>query len=297
MCHFKNKRLFRTAYQRAFSLIEVMAALMILAIISSSVVVVVNRNMKSAIDSRVKMEAFELARENMEILLASDSVSEMIESGTSEKNPAIWWQNMVESFYEPHTSRMWIRAVCSSGFTDYDGQQQTVELTHWLTDLSKQQMLGILKENQEQLDEEGLEDEFQTEYFFVDKDESGEGWILFSVSGDKARAVERFDTKDEALQVGQIEAVHLDVDLEENIDRFVEQVGSEETANANKEIETLLDEIKPDSSDTEAGSSESEQESSDDIDSEELILGYTQAQLNAMSFEEVWAILSEYYNK
>jgi len=292
MCHFKNKRLFRPAYQSAFSLIEVVAALVILSIISSSVVVVVNRNMKSAIDSRVKMDAFELARENMETLLASDSVGEMIESGISEKNPDIWWQNLVETFYEPHTSRMWIRAVCSSGYTDYDGAQQTVELTHWLTDVSKQQMLEILKERQEQSEQEGLEEDYLTDYFFIDKDESGEEWILFAVSGDKARAVEKFETKDEALQAGKIEAAHLDVDFEENMDRFIDQVGSRQIADASKQSEGVIDESEIAGDQTEADAAL--QELPDDTEPGELLFGYTMEQLSQMSSEEIWALFMEH---
>jgi type II secretory pathway pseudopilin PulG len=129
---------------RAFTLIEAVMAVAILAAITTSVLVVMNRCITAAIDIRTKTRAFELARENMEKLLASETLSDMAEFGFSEQYPDIEWQTTVESFYEPVTSRMWTQAVCSAKYFDSDNQQQTVELTHWLTDLTKQQVLKIL---------------------------------------------------------------------------------------------------------------------------------------------------------
>ena len=131
----------------AFSLVEVAVALLILAIITSSVLVVMNRCIDSVINSRSKIEAFELARENMERLLASSSVKEQIEYGTSETNPDMQWETVIENFYEPTTKRMWIRAICSASYTDSSDEEQKVELEHWLTSLSKQQMLQILAQD------------------------------------------------------------------------------------------------------------------------------------------------------
>ena len=138
---------------KAFTLIEVMAALVILAIVSSSVLVVINRCVASAADSALRMQAFEVARENMEKLLASGAVQETVEYGESDKYPGINWQTVVETFYEPITARMWVRAVCSAEYSDTKGQTQTVELTHWLTDVTKEQLVEIMNRQQEQ---EGL---------------------------------------------------------------------------------------------------------------------------------------------
>ena len=137
---------------KGFTLIEVMAALIILAIISSSVLVVINRCVASAADSALRMQAFEVARENMEKLLASDSVEETVEYGESDKYPEISWQTVVETFYEPITARMWVRAVCSAEYNDTKGETQTVELAHWLTDVTKEQLVEIMER------EEGEED-------------------------------------------------------------------------------------------------------------------------------------------
>jgi prepilin-type N-terminal cleavage/methylation domain-containing protein len=166
--------------RRGFSLAEVMAALAILALIASSVLVVIDRCVTSATDSALKMQAFEVARENMEKLLASDSAKEMSEYGQSEQYPDISWETVVETFYEPITSRMWIRAVCSGSYTDWEGEEQRVELTHWLTDLTKEQLLEIAKQRereQEGLGEDIVESvEEAAEYAGVEE-ETIEQWV------------------------------------------------------------------------------------------------------------------------
>jgi len=164
----------------AFSLPEVAAALIILALVSSGVLVVINRCMVSASDLALRMQAFEVARENMEKLLASESVSEMAEFGNSDEYPQIEWQTTVETFYEPVTARMWIQAVCSAEYTDTAGDVQAVELTHWLTDLTKKQLLQIMAERQkekEQLAEQDIETiEEAAEFAGVDEETIDE-WV------------------------------------------------------------------------------------------------------------------------
>ncbi len=139
--------------EKAFSLAETVVALMILAFISTSVLVVVNNYMSSMADSILRMQAFEVARKNMEFLLSSSSVEESVEYGTSELFPDIQWQTVVETFYEPVNSMMWVQAVCSAEYTDSEGEVQTVELTHWLTDVSKAQMLQILARQEREKEE------------------------------------------------------------------------------------------------------------------------------------------------
>jgi prepilin-type N-terminal cleavage/methylation domain-containing protein len=128
-----------------FTLAEVMAAVAVLAIISSSVFMVISRSMESATNLALKMEAFEVARENMETIMWQNTVSESVEYGESEKNPNIQWQTVIEVFYEPIESKPWVKAVCSSSYIDADGKDQSVELTHWLTDLTEKQMEELLK--------------------------------------------------------------------------------------------------------------------------------------------------------
>ena len=132
--------------RNAFTLIEVSVALVILGMIIATVLVVANRAIDTVVLWQTKMEAFEIARENMEKILAQSSVSDMVEYGIDEKNPDITWEKTIESFYEPITSRMWMRAVCTAQFVDSQGEEQKMELTHWLTSLNKEQVRQILEQ-------------------------------------------------------------------------------------------------------------------------------------------------------
>lgn len=134
--------------KKGFSLVEAVTALIVLALVSSSVLVVIDRCMTSVADSTLRIQAFEVARENMETLLASTSVEESVEYGDSEKYPAIQWQNVVETFYVPSGEKMWVRAVCSAEYTDADGNLQNVELTHWLTYLTKEQTKRLIEQQE-----------------------------------------------------------------------------------------------------------------------------------------------------
>ena len=106
------------ARYRGVGLAEVVASLVILGLFSSGILVIVNRCMDWATDSALRMQAFEVARENIEALLSLDSVKEMSESGESEQYPGIEWETNVETFYEPVTSRMWVRCVCGATYED-----------------------------------------------------------------------------------------------------------------------------------------------------------------------------------
>ena len=136
--------------RRAFTLTEVAGAVIILGLACSSILVVIDRCVASAADSALRMHAFETARENMEKLLVSRSVKETVEYGISDNYPEIAWQTVVETFYEPITDQMWVQAVCSSEYEDSQGEKQTVELTHWLTNVSKAQLLQIMQEQEKQ---------------------------------------------------------------------------------------------------------------------------------------------------
>jgi excisionase family DNA binding protein/prepilin-type N-terminal cleavage/methylation domain-containing protein len=180
----RNPKMVSLVCRKAFSLLETVMALAILALISSSVFVVINRCMTSMADSALRMEAFEVARDNMEKLLALNSVQEMVEYGSSEKNPDIQWQTTVESFYEPLTSRMWIRAVCEAEYTDMAEEVQTVELTHWLTSLTKKQVLKVVEQRKKELERLAEADQIiktvqeAAEYVGVDV-ETIQQWVNF----------------------------------------------------------------------------------------------------------------------
>lgn len=132
----------------AFTLIEVLTALAILALTTSSVLFVVNQSVGSAADSARRVEALELARENMECILTSPSVTETVEFGTSETDPAISWRTVIEAFSEPAAGAMWLRAVCTADFMDSKGETQKVELVHWLTPLTDQQAAQFMQNDE-----------------------------------------------------------------------------------------------------------------------------------------------------
>ena len=138
----------RTAERRAgaFTLLEVVTSLAILALASSSVLFVINRCMATAGNSAFQMVAFQLARENMEKLLTSETLGEQVEYGASDRYPGIAWRTVVEAFSEPVTGQMWLRAVCSADYTDPAGETQTVELVHWITTLTDQQAEQLLED-------------------------------------------------------------------------------------------------------------------------------------------------------
>jgi hypothetical protein len=94
----------------------------------------------------LRMQAFEVAREKMETLLSRSSVRETVDYGTSLKYPHINWEMNVETFTEPISSEMWVRAVCSAEYIDSEGLEQKVNLSHWLTNVSKKQIMQLLKE-------------------------------------------------------------------------------------------------------------------------------------------------------
>lgn len=130
--------------KNAFTLVETLTALAVLALICSSMLVVVDRNITAAADSAAKIKAFEVARENLETLLAQNIVEDSVDFGQSEKYPDITWKTTIESFYEPVTSVMWVQANCQASYYDSENEEQSVELTHWLTNLSKEQIADML---------------------------------------------------------------------------------------------------------------------------------------------------------
>lgn len=138
--------------RRAFTLIEVTVALIVFGMITATVLIVVNRAIDTVVLWQTKMQAFEIVRENMEKILSKSSITDSVEYGISETNPDITWETTIESFYEPITNNMWMRAVCSAEFVDGNGEEQKIELTHWITILSKEQIQQILEQKQREME-------------------------------------------------------------------------------------------------------------------------------------------------
>ena len=251
--------------KKAFSLVEVLMAVAILALTCSSVLVVIERCVASAAESALRMRAFEVARENMEKLLASTSVKESIEYGQSEKYPDIGWQTVVETFYEPITARMWIRGVCSAQYFDSEEQEQTVELTHWLTDLTKEQLLQLEKRDEEELEElaaeliETLED--AADYAGVDV-ETIEQWLQNGL----------LTTEDGSF-------------IKDNLDLYMSTNGKPGEEEKNQQAKSLAD-LKNKRSQSPDGSVDEAWK--DEIDPK---TGLTYGELDQMEFSEVWELM------
>lgn len=254
----------------AFSLVETVTALIILALFSSTVLVVINRCMASAADSAIRMQAFEVARENMETLLSKGLVSEMTEYGSSDKYPQIQWQRTVETFYEPITSRMWVQAVCSAEYTDAEGQVQTVELTHWLTDVTKEQLLQILVQEQEESEQENIIKiaEEAAQYAGIDE-QTLQQWLADGMA-----------TTEDGYYIKSWLDLYLQTDGAPSI----------EQKNLQRQIDQEL--IEPTQQQDQPGEQgeEGQQDQTSESD-EELIYGYTIEELEQMSLDQLWEIV------
>jgi prepilin-type N-terminal cleavage/methylation domain-containing protein len=260
-----------------FSLPEVMVALVILAMVSSSVLVVINRCMASTADLALRMQAFEVARENMEKLLTSDSAGEKTEYGTSDKYPQIQWQTAVEAFYEPATKRMWLQAVCSAEYTDSAGEQQTVEMTHWLTDLTKEEMLEILQQQTKDVAEEQLIETIEdaAKYAGVDVD-TIEQWVENGM----------LTTEEGFFIKGQL-------------DLYKKTGGNPTIEDINQQAKTDSDTKEPAEKQTEPDKQNADEQKTDESETDkteksdaELICGHTMDELKQLDFQQIWEILS-----
>lgn len=132
----------------AFTFVEVVAAVVLLSIMITSVLVMMDRFVGSIGDMRLRQQAFELARSNMETLLSESKLPDIYEYGESETNPDVLWETTVEPFYEPFKNRMWIRAVCSGSFINSKDEEEKVELEHWITSLTAAQIKQILAQQE-----------------------------------------------------------------------------------------------------------------------------------------------------
>jgi len=254
----------RNTREKAFTLGEIVIALAILALISSSVLVVIGRCAASAADSELRLRAFEVARENMETLLSGDSVKETIEYGQSDRYPEIEWQTVVETFYEPITARMWVRGICSAEYNDTEGELQTLELTHWLTDLTREQLLQIMK-NAEQ------EREDLTGELIETVEEAAE------YAGVEAETIEQW------LENGML-TIEDGSFVRKNLDIYRQNDGNPSPEDIQLQVKSIADLRKP-TGEQEAGYQEGGQ---DEIDPK---TGLTYGELEEMDFSEIWELL------
>jgi prepilin-type N-terminal cleavage/methylation domain-containing protein len=255
-----------------FTLVETVVALIILSILSSGVLVVINRCIASATNSALRMHAFEVARENMEKLLASSSVKESVEYGSSDKHPNITWQTVVETFYEPLTDRMWVRAVCSSEYEDAQGQMQTVELTHWLTNVTKQQLMQILEQKQE------------AEGQFVADDE-----LIKTVEEAAEYAGVDVETIDQWIDNGML-TTEDGAFIKTNIDLYRASDGKPSDEQKNLQIDSIADLLEE--TDQEYDLDELDQsEEKNSLDEIDPATGLTYEELENMDFDEIMELI------
>jgi hypothetical protein len=127
-------------------MVETVTAICILGLICSGIMAVMSRCTTTVDNLTLRVQAFEVARQQMEEILAKPSVQESVDMGTSERYPAVQWQTTVEVFQEPIEGSSWARAVCSTQYQDADGEAQTVELTCWLGRLTADQLAKLERE-------------------------------------------------------------------------------------------------------------------------------------------------------
>ncbi|MBW8040487.1 MAG: type II secretion system protein [Planctomycetes bacterium] len=272
---WRRRGAIRDTREKAFSLAETVAALVILAFVCSSVLVVFNRYMESAVDSVMRMRAFEVARDNMEELIASNSAQESVEYGNSERYPEIEWETSVETFYEPLTAKMWIQAVCSAEYMDSEGEVQKVELTHWLTDVTKSQLLQILAQRQEQFSGQAIETlEEAAQYADVDE-QTIQQWV------DNGMLL----TKD-----GQYIMSQLDLYKDSDGNPTIEDRRRLAEADSDLKLPTGK-RAKPGG--PPGSEPDKQRKQSPPDDGLKRIGGYTPEELNKMPFDQIWKILSD----
>jgi len=134
MCHFNKIK--NTTH--GFTVVEIVASLLVLVLIFSSVLTIFNDSMRAVSENRMQAEAFELAREKMEEMLAQTAVTEVTNYGVSDRNPNIEWETRVESFSDPSGSGSWVRAVSAVTYPDANDQPKSLELTCWLSKIPKE---------------------------------------------------------------------------------------------------------------------------------------------------------------
>jgi prepilin-type N-terminal cleavage/methylation domain-containing protein len=210
MYHSKNN-LLSSKRRRAFTLVEIIAALTIIGVTLSAVITLMNRCIGATIDHRTKAVAFRIARNNMEYLLSTTTAEESAEFGADEYNPDIQWETVVETFTEPVKSKIWLRAVCSASYTDKEGERQSIELEHWLTDLTDAQQKQL---NEQKKREQDFMEEFDQNPYGDDADGLMKYANVLADSMEYERAI------DAALEViseypDSPQAVHADTKISE----------------------------------------------------------------------------------
>ncbi len=132
--------------RKGFTVLEALMAVLVIGFVVSSVMVVTSNSIASLADLKLRTEAFEIARENMELILARDNVTELSDSGTSDINPEIEWEISIKADQASSTdATMWVKAKSLANYTDSKGELKTVEFEQWISYLNRSQTKQIQK--------------------------------------------------------------------------------------------------------------------------------------------------------
>ncbi len=136
-------------YSRSgFTLIEALTALVIVGFTCGTVLVVINDSVDSISDQSSRLEAIEVARENMESMTSQTVLKEFAETGLSELYPNIEWTKTVVVTPFPGASRLWLMATSTANFYNSENELEEVKFESWLAPLTPQQEKLVMQDKQ-----------------------------------------------------------------------------------------------------------------------------------------------------
>jgi len=153
----------------AFTLVEALAALVIVGFVCGTVVVVINNCLDAMTDYQSRLRAVDTARENIELILARELLREFSESGINELYPDIEWTSGVEAVAFPASGKLWLRAFSTANFYNTDGELEEIAFENWLAPLTPQQERLVREDRQNEqeylyeLEQARLEEQQQAE--------------------------------------------------------------------------------------------------------------------------------------
>ena len=159
---------------------------------------------------------------------------------------------------------MWLRGVCTAEYNDPNGEPKTVELTNWLTDLTKEQLLQVMKQDE-------------------DVDISAE--LIETMEGAAEYAGVDFETIEQWLQNGLL-TTDDGAFIKMNLDLYMNSNGNPSEEDKAKQVKSET-ELKNLQKSPEEGSS-GDQAWQDEVDPK---TGLTYGELEQMEFSEIWDVM------
>lgn len=142
-------------------MVEALTALVIVGFTCGTVLIVINNSLDSMSDQESRLRAIDVARENIESLLAQTSLKEFSETGLSDLYPDIEWSRGIEVVEFQGTSDLWMKAFSTANFYNTDNELEEIEFINWLAPLTDQQQKQVLQDRQKE--DEYLEEMQQEE--------------------------------------------------------------------------------------------------------------------------------------